>query len=176
MRDIRPQNDGAVQTSRRRLALAGLALGAAAVSPARAQGGGPGAAPAPVQTRGPTVLHGLSPRLTVHAIDSFHGTAGAGLQADFSRWDGQAYVRVKSLVLNAAGRTDEPLLIGDSYAPGRYELLLHVDQYFERLKATLPRPAWLSKVPVRFQVVDASERIHLPIQFGPWSYTYSRGS
>jgi hypothetical protein len=40
----------------------------------------------------------------------------------------------------------------------------------------LPRPAFLSKVPVRFQIVNTAERIHLPIQFGPWSYTYSRGS
>ena len=78
--------------------------------------------------------------------------------------------------LNANGRSDEPLLIGDSYRPGRYQLLLHVDDYFAARKAVLPSPAFLTKLPVRFQVANAGERIHLPIQFGPWAYTYSRGS
>ena len=58
----------------------------------------------------------------------------------------------------------------------QYEMLLHVDEYFAAKGARLPRPAFLSKVPVRLQIVNTAERIHLPIQFGPWSYTYSRGS
>ena len=28
----------------------------------------------------------------------------------------------------------------------------------------------------RIRIADITQRIHLPIQFGPWSYTYSRGS
>ena len=63
-----------------------------------------------------------------------------------------------------------------AYQAGDYELLLHVDEYFTRKEAKLPTPPFLSKVPVRIRVVNVAERIHLPIQFGPWSYTYSRGS
>ena len=112
----------------------------------------------------------------MHAVDTFHGSAATGLRIDFSRFDGETYVPIRSFVVNANGRADEPLLIDDSYRSGRYEMLLHVDEYFAAKGARLPRPAFLSKVPVRLQIVNTAERIHLPIQFGPWSYTYSRGS
>ncbi|MFC4927391.1 MULTISPECIES: hydroxyisourate hydrolase [Delftia] len=163
---------------RRRFALGSLAVGASALTgvcgSSEAQ---PAAAlPAPAQASGPIVLHGASPRLTMHAIDTFHGMAATGLRIDFSRFDGQDFVLLRSFTVNANGRADEPLLVDDSYRAGRYEMLLHVDDYFARKGAQLPRPAFLSKVPVRFQIVNTAERIHLPIQFGPWSYTYSRGS
>jgi 5-hydroxyisourate hydrolase len=161
--------------ARRRFALGSLALGASALA-----GTGTGRAaqeqPAPAQAAGPIVLHGASPRLTMHAIDTFHGMAATGLRIDFSRFDGQGFALLRSFTVNANGRADEPLLMDDSYRAGRYEMLLHVDEYFARKGAQLPRPAFLSKVPVRFQIVNTAERIHLPIQFGPWSYTYSRGS
>jgi 5-hydroxyisourate hydrolase len=164
-----------LEPSRRQFALSGLALGASALAAAR--GALAADAPAaPAQASGPIVLHGASPRLTVHTIDTYHGMAATGLRIDFSRFDGEAYVPVRSFTINANGRADEPLLIDDSYRAGRYELLLHVDEYFAAKGAKLPRPAFLSKVPVRFQIANVAERIHLPIQFGPWSYTYSRGS
>ena len=161
------------QPERRRFALSGLALGATLLA---ARGAEAADTPAPARASGPIVLHGVSPRLTVHALDTFHGAAAAGLRIDFSAFDGEDYQLVRSFTVNANGRSDEPLLIGESYRPGRYQLLLHVDDYFAAKKAVLPTPAFLTKLPVRFQVVNAAERIHLPIQFGPWAYTYSRGS
>jgi 5-hydroxyisourate hydrolase len=166
----------ALTPSRRQFTLSGLALGASALTTAGGALAVDAPPAAPAQSSGPIVLHGVSPRLTMHAVDTFHGSAATGLHIDFSRFDGEAYVLLRSFVVNANGRADEPLLIDDSYRAGRYEMLLHVDEYFAAKGARLPRPAFLSKVPVRFQVVNTSERIHLPIQFGPWSYTYSRGS
>ena len=170
--------------ARRQFALGGLALGASALVAARGALAAdaptspavPHAPAAPAQGTGPILLHGASPRLTVHTIDTYHGMAATGLRIDFSRWDGEAYALVRSFTINANGRADEPLLIDESYRTGRYELLLHVDDYFAARGAQLPRPPFLSKLPVRFQITNAAERIHLPIQFGPWSYTYSRGS
>ncbi len=165
---------------RRHFALTTLAAGSAVwATPTRvAQAQAPSQSPsqAPSQASGPIVLHGVSPRLTVHTLDTFHGAAATGLKIDFSRRDGDRWQRLQQITINANGRADEPLLIGDSYQPGDYELLLHVDDYFRGRQARLPTPAFLSKVPVRIRVVNIAERIHLPIQFGPWSYTYSRGS
>lgn len=157
--------------ARRQFALSGLALGAAALAPhgALAQAG-------PAQASGPIVLHGVSPRLTVHALDTFHGAAATGLRIDFSKLEGDRYKLLLNFTVNANGRSDEPLLIGDTYQPGDYELLLHVDDYFAGKQVRLPTPPFLTKLPVRIRVVNVAERIHLPIQFGPWSYTYSRGS
>jgi 5-hydroxyisourate hydrolase len=166
-------DDDLLQPGRRQFALTGLALGAAALLPTVAAAQTP---PAPAQATGPIVLQGVSPRLTVHALDTFHGAAAAGLRIDFSRLDGASYKLIRTVTANANGRSDEPLLIGESYQAGDYEVLLHVDEYFAGKGAKLPTPPFLSKVPVRIKVVNIAERIHLPIQFGPWSYTYSRGS
>jgi 5-hydroxyisourate hydrolase len=51
-----------------------------------------------------------------------------------------------------------------------------VDDYFAARKANLPQPMFLSKIPLRFRITDVSQRIHLPVLFGPWSYNYYRGS
>ena len=167
-------NDDLSQPARRQFALSSLALGAAALLPAAASA--QTSTPAPAQGASPVVQAGLSPRLTVHAIDIYNGSAGAGMRIDFSKKEGDVYKLVRTVITNGTGRSDEPLLIGESYQAGDYELLLHVDEYFSRKEAKLPSPPFLSKVPVRIRVVNVAERIHLPIQFGPWSYTYSRGS
>jgi 5-hydroxyisourate hydrolase len=173
LREEQMDDNELLQPGRRQFALSGLALGAAVLLPAAATAQTP---PVPAQATGPIVLQGVSPRLTVHALDTFHGTAAAGMRIDFSRLDGASYKLIRTLTTNANGRSDEPLLIGESYQAGDYEVLLHVDEYFARKEAKLPTPPFLSKVPVRIKVVNIVERIHLPIQFGPWSYTYSRGS
>jgi 5-hydroxyisourate hydrolase len=83
---------------------------------------------------------------------------------------------LQTITLAASGRSEPPLLIGDTYRAGTYELLLHVDEYFAARKADLPQPMFLSKIPLRFRITDVNQRIHLPVLFGPWSYNYYRGS
>ncbi|MDE2414222.1 MAG: hydroxyisourate hydrolase [Comamonadaceae bacterium] len=164
------------RTARRQFTLSGLALGAAALAPRAGLAQTPAATAEPARASGPIVQAGASPRLTVHAIDTYFGSAAAGLRIDFSRREGDRWTLIRSLVTNANGRSEEPLLVGDSYQPGEYELVLHAQEYFERRKANLPNPPFLSTVPVRIRIADVTQRFHLPIQIGPWSYSYSRGS
>ena len=56
------------------------------------------------------------------------------------------------------------------------EVLLHIDEYFARFDTPLPKPTFLSTVPLRFVVRNPQERIHLAILFTLWSYSYYRGS
>ena len=161
---------------RRGVLRAGLLMGGAALLPRLAAAAdAPAAAPAGL-TAAPTSMAGVSPRLTVHAIDTFHGATGAGLQMDLSRVDGAGRQLIKSVRANAGGRPAEPLLIADTYRTGRYEVLLHLDEYFERMGARLPQPSFLSKVPLRFVISDATQRVHLAALFSPWGYSYYRGS
>ena len=53
---------------------------------------------------------------------------------------------------------------------------MNVGDYFERLGSKLPQPAFLSKVPLRIVIHDASQRVHLPVLFSPWGYSFYRGS
>jgi 5-hydroxyisourate hydrolase len=127
-------------------------------------------------TTAPVSQSELSPRLTMHAIDIFHGTPGAGMKADLSMFDSGSYKPVKSIETAANGRSAEPLLLEGTYKAGRYEVLLHIDEYFARFDTPLPKPTFLSTVPLRFVVRNPQERIHLAILFTPWSYSYYRGS
>ena len=154
------------------LALGGLGLQLAGAAHAADP---PASAPAGLAAA-PTSIAGVSPRLTVHAIDSFHGVTGAGLKYELSRYEGDTWVPLKSAVSMPGGRPADPLLIGDEYRAGRYEILLNLDDYFAMMGAKLPQPTFLAKVPLRFVITDASQRVHLAALFSPWGYSYYRGS
>jgi len=56
------------------------------------------------------------------------------------------------------------LLEGANFKPGTYELVFHVGaEFFER-------------VPVRFNIADATQHYHVPLLCSPWGYTTYRGS
>ena len=162
--------------NRREFLPASLALGGLLVAPPQAAAADAAASAPTGLATAPVSQGGLSPRLTMHAIDIHHGTPGAGMKVELSMFDNGAYRPLKSLTTNRGGRNDDPLLIDDGYRAGRYEVLLHVDQYFAALAAALPSPTFLSKVALRFVIRNPAERIHLAILFTPWSYSYYRGS
>ncbi|MDM0105975.1 hydroxyisourate hydrolase [Variovorax sp. J22R24] len=156
--------------TRRAFLPAGLALGSLAAGTAVAQNAPAGLTTAPVSQLN------LSPRLTMHAIDTHHGSPGAGMKVQLSMHDGTDYRVLRRFETNRGGRTDEPLLVDQSYQPGRYELLLQVEDYFAARGTVLPTPNFLAQVPVRFLIANPDERIHLAILFTPWGYSYYRGS
>lgn len=161
---------------RRGVLRAGLLMSGAALAPRLASAvDAPASAPSGL-TVAPASMAGVSPRLTVHAIDTYHGATGAGLRMDLSRFDGERWQMVRTVRANAGGRPAEPLLINEAYRAGRYEVLLHLDEYFAQMGAKLPQPSFLSKVPMRFVVQDATQRVHLAALFSPWGYSYYRGS
>lgn len=169
-------NDSIFDAGRRRFALHSMVLGGGALLAGTAMAAGQEPAAVPNQTSGPVQQSGMSPRLTMHALDTWHGTPAAGMRVDLFRIENGQHQHVQTITLAANGRSDPPLLIGDTYRTGTYELLLHADEYFASRKANLPQPLFLSKIPVRFRVADASRRIHLPVLFGPWNYNYYLGS
>ena len=156
--------------TRRAFLPAGLALGSLAAGTAAAQNAPAGLTTAPVSQIN------LSPRLTMHAIDTHNGSPGAGMKVQLSMHDGTDYRVLRRFETNRGGRTDEPLLVDQSYQTGRYELLLQVEDYFAARGTALPKPNFLAQVPVRFLIANPAERIHLAILFTPWGYSYYRGS
>jgi 5-hydroxyisourate hydrolase len=158
----------------RREFLTGAVAAAAALAADKASAQS-AATPTPM-TAAPTPQAPVGPRLTMHAIDTFHGRPGAGMVTDLSIWEGDAYRKIKSVVSAPNGRPPEPLLSGDALLAGRYELLLHFDDYYSKLAVNLPDMPFLTKVAVRFTIVDNKQAYHVPVLFTPWSYSYYRGS
>ncbi|HVL72822.1 MAG TPA: hydroxyisourate hydrolase [Beijerinckiaceae bacterium] len=115
-------------------------------------------------------------RLSTHVLDTFHGRPAAGVRVVLVRLDGGTREPVAQAVTNADGRTDAPLMAGEAFRPGRYELVFHVGAYFRDKGVALPEPAFLDEVPVRFGLAEEAGHYHVPLLVTPWSYSTYRGS
>jgi len=116
-----------------------------------------------------------SGRLTTHVLDTAHGKPGAGIRVElFALGDGAPRL-IASTTTNADGRTDAPLLAGDTMESGRYEIVFHIGAYFRGAEA-VNDPPFLDTVPVRFAIADSAAHYHVPLLASPWSYTTYRGS
>ncbi|WP_300300625.1 hydroxyisourate hydrolase [Ferrovibrio sp.] len=115
-------------------------------------------------------------RLSTHVLDTMNGKPAAGVTVELYALDGAARRLVKTVVTNADGRTDAPLLVGEDFKPGQYELVFHVAEYFRRAGAALPQPAFLDAVPIRFGMAEADGHYHVPLLVSPWSFSTYRGS
>lgn len=103
--------------------------------------------------------------LTTHVLDTAHGRPAAGMTLEL--WFGGRLV--KTVVTNADGRTEAPLIEAGALIPGEYELIFHVGSYFEG-------EGFFDRVPIRFLVSDALLRYHVPLLCSPWAYSTYRGS
>src|SRR4029077_5507835 len=113
-------------------------------------------------------------RITTHVLDTAAGRPAAGLKVILSRLDGTPAV-VTEAVTNADGRAKKPLLEGAAFAPGRYEIVFHVGDYFRRMGVGLPNLPFLDVVPVRFGVSDDAH-YHVPLLVSPYGYSTYRCS
>jgi 5-hydroxyisourate hydrolase len=108
-------------------------------------------------------------KLTTHVLDTAQGKPGAAIEVELWRLDGADWRMVKKVRTNADGRTDAPLLEGEAFRAGTYQLVFHVGEYFRG-------QGFLDLVPVRFRIADAAAHYHVPLLCSPWSYTTYRGS
>ena len=113
-------------------------------------------------------------RLTTHVLDTAAGRPAAGLQVVLSRLDGAPAVLAEGRT-NADGRLDKPLLEGTAFAPGSYEIMFHVGDYFRTRSMALPEPAFLDLVPLRFGIAEDAH-YHVPLLVSPYAYSTYRGS
>jgi 5-hydroxyisourate hydrolase len=114
------------------------------------------------------------PRLTTHVLDSMRGKPAAGMRFDLLMLHGDHSHRLLTANTNEDGRTDQPLLEGDHFHLGGYELIFHVGQYFEQLGTDIESP-FLDLVPIRFVMTEQSH-YHVPLLVSPFGYSTYRGS
>jgi 5-hydroxyisourate hydrolase len=115
-------------------------------------------------------------RLSTHVLDTAHGRPAAGLAITLDRLEGDARVRLADVTTNVDGRTDAPLLSGETIPTGTYEITFHAGAYFRTTGVVLPDPAFVDVVPIRFGIADGKGHYHVPLLVSPWSFSTYRGS
>ena len=107
----------------------------------------------------------MSGRLTTHVLDTSRGRPAEGVAVSVAR-DGAPRAPAGA---GPDGRTAAPLLEGDAFTAGIYELTFSVGAWFGGA-------GFLDEVPVRFTVREPGEHHHVPLLVSPWAYSTYRGA
>jgi hydroxyisourate hydrolase len=118
----------------------------------------------------------MSGHLTTHVLDLAQGRPAAGMRIELWRLEPDgAHTLLITTATNSDGRVDAPLLAGESFRVGSYELVFAVDAYFAAQELG-GSPPFLTSVPVRFTIADIDAPYHVPLLVTPWAYSTYRGS
>ena len=115
-------------------------------------------------------------RLSTHVLDTARGVPAQGVTIELHRVDTGERQHLKTVVTNADGKTDAPLLAGERLEIGVYELTFHAADYLRSSGAALADPPFLDLVVVRFGIADAAGAYHVPLLLSPFGYSTYRGS
>lgn len=115
-------------------------------------------------------------KLTTHVLDTAHGKPGAGIAVSLFRSVGETRELLGRFVTNADGRCDAPLLSGEQFVCGQYQLQFALGDYFAGLGLQLSEPRFLDVVQLQFGISDASAHYHVPLLASPFAYSTYRGS
>ncbi|MEE7493333.1 hydroxyisourate hydrolase [Methylobacterium oryzae] len=113
-------------------------------------------------------------RLTTHVLDLSDGRPAAGVGLRVCRLDGGRSEVVATAVTNADGRCDRPLLSGEEFTAGPYEIQFDIGAYFARRPTK--HGGFLDIVPIRFVATAEVTHLHVPLLVAPFGYSTYRGS
>ncbi len=114
--------------------------------------------------------------LTTHVLDTARGGPAVGIEVRLLRLGGDRSEVIVTATTNARGRTDAPLLAGDDFLPGRYQLSFEAGRWFADSGLTKPDYAFLDVIQVQFGIDDGSAHYHVPLLLSPFGYTVYRGA
>ena len=115
-------------------------------------------------------------RLSTHVLDTSKGLPASGVRIDLYSINSDVRVHLKTVLTNSDGRTDEPLLSGETIPTGAYQLEFHAGDYLRAAGLELPEPAFLEVIVIRFGVSEAGGHYHVPLLLSPYGYSTYRCS
>ena len=114
-------------------------------------------------------------KLTTHVLDIYSGKPGARIKVELYYFNNNKREMKKTLTLNEDGRADKPLLEGEDFLNGKYELVFFIGDYFKNITKS-DELTFLDDVVIRFGISNSKEHYHVPLLVSPWSYSTYRGS
>ena len=115
-------------------------------------------------------------RLTTHVLNTASGRPAADLKIELFRVTDGGAQSIAEVRTNADGRADAPLLEGEDFVPGVYELLFHAGDYLKANGQAGDDPLFLDLIPIRFGIANADQHFHVPLLLSPYGYSTYRGS
>ena len=115
-------------------------------------------------------------RLTTHILDASQGRPGRDILIELYRVEGAELHLITLTRSNDDGRGAAPLLEGEDYRSGVYQLHFHAGDYYRACGIALAEPAFLDVVVLRFGIDAAQDHYHVPLLISPYSYSTYRGS
>ena len=125
-------------------------------------------------------------RLTTHVLDTSLGRPAAGIAVRLARLGTRGdRTAVADTITNDDGRCDAPLMAGDAFEIGEYELTFAAGPYLDASGADDRQPAdatgsvrsprFLSDIVIRFGIAEM-RHYHVPLLLSPFGYSTYRGS
>lgn len=114
--------------------------------------------------------------LTTHVLDTAIGKPAASVVVELYKISDDSRFLLSSQITNKDGRTDKPMLSEETFQTGEYELIFNVGDYFSSADNARSTAQFLNCIPIRFSIVNAHEKYHVPLLVSPWSYSTYRGS
>ena len=118
----------------------------------------------------------MTGRLTTHVLDTARGMPAAGIKIMLYRVTGNSHRKIAETVTNADGRTDAPMMTGDAFRAGGYELVFCAGEYLRRTGQAAGDTLFLDEIPIRFGIADADTHYHVPLLLSAFGYSTYRGS
>ena len=114
-------------------------------------------------------------KLTTHVLDIYSGKPGFGIKVELYYLNNNKKEKKNTVILNQDGRADKPLLEGENFLNGKYELVFFIGDYFKNVSKS-DKLTFLDDVVIRFGISNSKEHYHVPLLVSPWSYSTYRGS
>ena len=112
-------------------------------------------------------------KLTTHILDTSMGTPAQGVEIKLYKRNDSSLKLINSAITNEDGRCNEPLLSGDLFEEGCYEIEFNIAHYYATKEIDCP---FLKDVVIRFYISNSDENYHVPLLISPFSYSTYRGS
>ncbi|MEZ9873191.1 hydroxyisourate hydrolase [Vibrio sp. 10N.261.51.C6] len=115
-------------------------------------------------------------RLTTHVLDTTHGLPGAEIKVELYKVNEDSTEKLATVLTNSDGRTDAPILAGNEFRPGKYQLVFYVADYYKNKGVELDGVPFLDDVVIRVGLDDPDAHYHVPLLVSPYSFSTYRGS
>jgi len=112
-------------------------------------------------------------KLTTHILDTSMGTPAKEVEIKLYKRNDSSLKLINSAKTNEDGRCNEPLLSGDLFEEGCYEIEFNIGHYYATKEIDCP---FLKDVVIRFYISNSDENYHVPLLISPFSYSTYRGS